>query len=497
MSYATVSILKKPDQFEPVNTDGLWFQFYSDSYTQSNFQYVVDVNSWGMTTSVATQSLGRFKLVPRPDDGSGVHTPHKILKSQITNSIITPITATGLNLTYGSMVKYYLNYGFQMDIGLTYSDFVYQGPTFGILFDTPHNLEQGDTIIVDKTNKKLNPSYDGSQEVTKVYTPYFISTDRSYNVSTPAGADGGSVIMLTRVNLTTNTASQYFDQIAGGNYTWNGTRQYKQKGQNFGYEYVLHGGANSFLTSYTYSVAKEKYIKPTRLDDYETIGCIINGNATASSYQVDKIQYFGFNQAGNIVETDSLTINNINYKGKFELGVGPQNIIGLFPSMTFNNVDWYRVYLSKGVNAVGHISRRIDTNCTPYPIVKIMWLNRMGSFEFWDFTKNSKETLKTNKVEWKKSLAWDYTVGDRQDSILSQKAEMSIMINTDITNEYDYRFLNELITSPEVYRIDEGNVPIPVICDDKQWVQKTQLSDGAFNFSMTITDASSFMTQDQ
>lgn len=43
MSFGTVSILTTPDQFSPVNTDGLWFQMNSASYSSPNFKYLVDV----------------------------------------------------------------------------------------------------------------------------------------------------------------------------------------------------------------------------------------------------------------------------------------------------------------------------------------------------------------------------------------------------------------------------------------------------------------------
>ena len=43
MSFATVSILTSPDQFSPVNTDGLWFQLNSASYSEPNYKYLVDV----------------------------------------------------------------------------------------------------------------------------------------------------------------------------------------------------------------------------------------------------------------------------------------------------------------------------------------------------------------------------------------------------------------------------------------------------------------------
>jgi hypothetical protein len=507
MGYGTVSMITIPDQFAPVNTDGLWFQMNSASYSAPNYKYIVDVYAapFFQGTVSGTVSLGSFKLPPRPVTGDGIFTPHKILKSQILNSPRVPISATGISVTYNTMVKYWLDYGFESDIQVPYYDFVFftsgTFSGFGIKFleNTNTDFLVGDYIYVDKTNQKVNLSYNGFQTVTGIYGTAYVTTDVGYSgVNTPDGGDGGYITSVSRITSTTATSST---ASTAGNYTWNAIRQYNQKGDNFGTQYVCHSNVNPFLTSYTYSVTIPTYIKPTKLNTYETLGFLLNGTATASSYQVDHLTYYGYSRSGNIttiVEQANATFSSINYIGKFEVGIGTNNITSLFPSMTFAGVDFYKVYIGHGNNAVANVARYIDRTCSPYENVQLTWLNRLGSYEYWNFSLVSKKNLTTMRTEWRKQLDWDYSIGDRQQSILSQKAGFDYTINSDWLNQYDYEFLNELITSPEVYRIDNSDLVtrIPIIITDTKWVQKTQLVDMLFNLTLNYKDAFNFNTQD-
>ena len=48
MSFATVSIASSPLNWEPVETDGLWFKFTSASFSASGFKYVVNGYSYDL-----------------------------------------------------------------------------------------------------------------------------------------------------------------------------------------------------------------------------------------------------------------------------------------------------------------------------------------------------------------------------------------------------------------------------------------------------------------
>lgn len=70
-------------------------------------------------------------------------------------------------------------------LGMTFSDTVYTSITLdlrpeskvGLTFSTPHKLNVGDIITIDKTNKAINTSYDGETTVLEVPNEYQIVTN--------------------------------------------------------------------------------------------------------------------------------------------------------------------------------------------------------------------------------------------------------------------------------------------------------------------------------
>ena len=55
-----------------------------------------------------------------------------------------------------------------------------RGRKFGMIFSTPHKLTVGDTILVSKSNKRINSVYDGETTVIDVPNEYQITTDINF-----------------------------------------------------------------------------------------------------------------------------------------------------------------------------------------------------------------------------------------------------------------------------------------------------------------------------
>ena len=130
----------------------------------------------------------------------------------------------------------------------------------------------------------------------------------------------------------------------------------------------------------------------------------------------------------------------------------------------------------------------IVDNCSPYPTnFRIAFLNRHGAFDYWNFNWKNINTLNTSKNEFRKVLDYNYNVGDRQDTVLSQKANETFNISSDWITEYDSKYLKELITSPEVYHINEDDgVYYPIIITDTSYQVKTAIDNKLFCINVTF-----------
>ena len=498
MSFATVSIASSPLNWEPVETDGLWFKFTSASFSASGFKYVVNGYSYDLDPSSFTQSLTSKLLSPRPVDGAGLYNPAQMLKSFTNNKWLSNIDLSGAQVTYGGLLQYWVDYGYQMNISVPYYDFQYVGGTFGISFTQSQQFAVGDIIYVDKLNTKINPTYGGFQTVTNVWSPTFISTDKAYSgVNSPAGEDGGTI---TSVNRITNTTYVNATQ-SGAKFCWNATKQYEQKYYDFSTQYVLSNMTQSFLTYYENDVVLTRIpanMKSIRTDQYEVVSFISNGVVQ----EIQQIVFNGYDINNNAVVNKLSTLSPfITTKGKYDIGIGPMNLKALFADNTmFNGVYYYRVSLwydaiGVGAKRISTINRKIDDSCTVFDVVQMRFLNRIGGYECYNFIRNSKQTLNIERTEWRSELAWDYQIGDRQQNVLSQANYTTWVANTDFISEYDYNFLQELVSSQEVYRVS-GTFSIPVVMEDTTWVQKTYNEEQIFNLTIRFKDAFNVRTQD-
>ena len=100
----------------------------------------------------------------------------------------------------------------------------------GLIFTTAHDLVVGDIITIDKDNKTINPSYDGTASVVQVvsaneiktdvsygYNPYITATLVPYNSYTQNGGSGlvmGGTTQTTYFNIIgTNVGTTRYRQI--------------------------------------------------------------------------------------------------------------------------------------------------------------------------------------------------------------------------------------------------------------------------------------------
>jgi hypothetical protein len=468
---ATVSLVTQPDLLAPVNKE-LWFQVNSGSSSVTNFKYIFKVQEklepFGSTSFTA---LNVYKIPPRPLTGDGLFSPHRLLKSFILNKVnpyqtdwksgFVSSTAPGIP---GALVQYNLKYGYEYNPSQNWADTYFLSGNLGLTFSTPHGLELGDIITLDKDNKTINPSYDGTCSVTQVVDTRLIKTDKPWGVSSLS--ETGTITSLLRLTATSSNRI-----------TYNGTRQYMERTKNFSTTNILTGPTSSFLSTYNQTY------KPVAADDYETLSMIF-ATATGNTFFVDT-----YNAGGTIIGSYSYPISGATTYQRVDFGVGPKNLFNA-SSINFANVNTYRVYTKSGGATSSQIKYySLDTQCSIYDKVRLLFLNRQGGWDYFNFTLDSKRTVAITRTEYEKILDWNYSVGDRGQTILAQKAEQKMTINSNWITEADSLWLEELLTSPEIYVL--GNTDplggastgykLPIVITDTTYEVKTAIRDRLFN----------------
>ena len=122
----------------------------------------------------------------------------------------------------------------------------------------------------------------------------------------------------------------------------------------------------------------------------------------------------------------------------------------------------------------------------------------MGGYDWWTFDRDNKKTVNINRTEYKRVLSPAYSISERGQTTLSQDVQHTFSLNSNWISESDYAYLEELISSPDVYivRYNDGAL-IPINITDTSYSVKTQLRDKLFNLTINYKLSYSINIQNQ
>lgn len=479
----------QPKNYSPVFGD-LWNQAQSASYSVSNYKYVFDLYKFNPLTFVSSK-LGRYKVPPAPDT-YGLFNPNRILQSQITYDLQP--TITGVQAAANSYLPYQLYAGFEWAPGYRFANTFNSGGYLGLTFSSVLDFKVGDLITISKDDRTTNFEYNGDTTISLIVSSYSVRTAKLYG-ATLINAETGTITSQLRMTGTSSIL-----------YTFNGVRQYEQEAYSFGTNstYLIDG---NYPYSMTYSLTNYRFCNLT--PDYNNAKVVENNDWETLSYLVDNsankikaIQVKLWNS--NLINTATFTASyslSSTYK-RVDLGTGPQNLKSLFGSTLFStNPLYYSVGLigtdptiSWGTYFYKIKDNDPRANCSPYPKIRLCWLNRLGGFDYYTFNFKSKNTMSAERTEFKRELRWNYNVGERQDYVLTTKVDEMWQISSDFITENESNWLKELLSSPEVYLMKSegfvgpytGITTLPIIITDNSYEVKTYLTDKLFAFTINF-----------
>jgi hypothetical protein len=539
----TITLADAPALWEPLNSvaGNMWFKLTSNTQSQTDFKYLFNPLILGVTSSQVKYDMGIYPVPEAPLDvnglsGYGLFTAEKILREKVSYDLDPAIGVSISPLDQpqpmpNTYVPYRMRYGFAYNPGLTFANTIISGTAVGLTFAVPHNLVVGDVILINKSNKIVNPDYDGLKTVASVLGTW--SVVLNYPVGLTAYVETGNIDYLERF---TATSSIY--------YGFNGTRQYDQEyiTDNSNYfrrrfnftEFFAqdNSGVSRFLIDYykdnDYQETTSTRLVPKKVytTNYETLSTILNYYGSATYSNKWKIfTYTGQNQDNLTLSAsysfDMPIISTYSYH-MYNFPSGPKNLQNMGVSLT--NIDFYKLalYTTPGGNTIkSSFLYQVVNNCSVYDNVRLAFRNSFGAFEFWNFNLDSKNTTRVSRKEYKRNLPYQYDIGSRQQTIYSADINETWVVNTDWINEYDYAHLKELIKSTEVYLIDEtslylktGNIlydwiggeylaggydvlKYPIVITDDTYEVKTTYRNKQFNLVISYKMANGVVTQNR
>ena len=244
----------------------------------------------------------------------------------------------------------------------------------------------------------------------------------------------------------------------------------KTSGSNFGYD-LNAAGYTTYGTVTGGALSDAPLTQYVRITDYGTLpflsDCIppIEGfnSPTIDNAEVEMFNSSGaslgtFDVAVTSSATTTLAMNKIVYIGCF-----PANFSGAgYSAWNTNkaNVSYYTVKTEN--TAIGVIGQtyRFDIICENgrgYEGIRLTWLNKHGTWDYYTFNKKSVRSLSTNRKTYTQlSGTWNEATyklhgssGGRKNYKVDTKEK--IKMNTDYISQDESVWLEQLINSPEVY----------------------------------------------
>ena len=206
------------------------------------------------------------------------------------------------------------------------------------------------------------------------------------------------------------------------------------------------------------------------------------------------------------------TVNiNADYKRVYYMGIGPLNLeehatassnTDLTNLITDADLAYYEIYASNTTAVASSFQDSIvhrwtiDEGCSIYPRVQLMFLNRHGGWDCFNFDQRSEESLtgierttynrpRGNWDDVTTSVDWTYNGWERGTSVTSVKAERQMKVSSDYVDEGYKDQLRDIATSREVFIVDGDNL-IPVVVTDSEYLFKTSANDKLISYSFTL-----------
>ncbi len=213
--------------------------------------------------------------------------------------------------------------------------------------------------------------------------------------------------------------------------------------------------------------------------------------------QTDKFtaNYFGTLAGSMQLEVEILepTVSSVNISINTHIGtvgLGYQEIVDNFPPVTINK---YRVRLDNTTtgNTTPWITFKIVDNCSKFENKKLIWMDRFGAWNSFNFELHSTRDIQSNKTVYQRENigsfdGTNYTVDTERygDLVTKVNYNESFTVNSGRLTQNQIFMLEDLFTSRYVYELDGENL-IPLILESNNYQISSLLHDRMRTLSVT------------
>lgn len=208
-----------------------------------------------------------------------------------------------------------------------------------------------------------------------------------------------------------------------------------------------------------------------------------------------------YDSSGSVIANRIINMTNNGRLGR--MPTGPDNINNLLNAIIISggnqpiitaSVAKYSIQLFSDITALIPISQiyyyTIASGCSDRDKVNVVFLNKLGGYDSFAFIKASKRTASIERKEFKSSMGsfqsfstFTYSKSDRATTQYHTKIKDIHSVESDWITEEQSVWLEELITSPDVY-IDNGSELVPIVVTNSNYERKFTVNEKLFNLRL-------------
>jgi len=398
----------------------------------------------------------------------------------------------------------------------------YNQPQFRFIFDVYKNGTYVERVKM-MTQPGLNKAIFSPARIMESYLSYDIPNGTNLQQYQTNSIAHYYVKFGEEYGPVTANPVVYADLDRRSGYTWNGTVQYSNYYFATGAGYVTpHYLLNQFLNPNTGKFLTNSPTGQTiGSDDEHTLDCFnLNAdvNLSTSLLKACRIYVVTSQTSGGTTASIYNFGANTGTSMTYQMGhwpAGPKNLIampfankvsGAFPVINTSTDYKYTVTLMDASSTVISETREFTIeDCGKYDSVRLMWLNKLGGWDYFNFRMVSRDTVNSEKTTYKKNIPIDYYYGlvtsAREMTVVDSMVQKSKRVTSNWVTDEESVWLEELWSSPEVYEIiDDANylgvkTPIPIVITTTTQEIKKRINDQIFNYELDYNYASQINVQ--
>jgi len=222
-----------------------------------------------------------------------------------------------------------------------------------------------------------------------------------------------------------------------------------------------------------------------------------------TSNQASNLQVILYDVTGSTIASD-LT-NALTTAYMLITDVSPTSIVAntSITDVNFSTCYYYTVSVTHNLASTEAFKIYIDTECSQYTSRRLHWLNKLGVWDSYSFTKYSEEAsnIKTfdyqkNQGVWSDTNTFDYNRVNGSSFSGTKSVTDTMTVNTDWIKEEKHNWLmRSLLESPSVYLEVSQGVFEPVRVSTKKYTLKQKIKEGLIQEEIKLSRTYSYQSQ--